>query len=90
MEKLFAAILATILVVALVTFDRNFLVTNARRGIDLNSSNSVIISNNISSGGSQIGVLNPPPNFSTVYQQIQKQINELQSLTKNLYQNFGK
>lgn len=90
MEKVLTAILATILTFAPIAFDRNFLVTNARRGIDLNSSNTVIISNNISSSGSQIGVLSPPSNFSPVYQQIQQQITQLQSLTQNIYKNFGK
>lgn len=90
MEKILTAILATILTFAPIAFDRDFLVINARRGIDLKSSNAGIINNNISSGGSQVGVLNPPPNFSPVYQQIQQQITQLQSLTQNLYQNFGK
>lgn len=90
MEKVLTAILATILVFAPVTFDRDFYVANARRGIDLNDTNVIIITQNVTTGGSQAGIIGIPGNFAPSYAQIQEQIARMQSLTQNLYRNFGK
>jgi len=90
MEKVLTAILATILTFAPIAFDRNFYVTNARRGIDLNDASVIIITQNVTSGGSQVGTVNIPANFAPSYQQIEAQIAQMKILTQNLYQNFGK
>lgn len=90
MKRISAFIITAVIIITPFLFDRNAIVVGARGGINLNTGNYIVISNNLFSNGTQIGSLNPPPNLQPVYQQVAEQVAALRAYTQKLYSNFGK
>lgn len=91
MNKIVVTLLSAILMITPFVMDRNFFVTNARRGIDLQNLGTISeVTTNITTNGTVTTGGGSAETLMPAFIQVNGQIYILKQITQSLYQNFNK